>query len=369
MKITLTNIPFAQTPANNQVVHLSWKKQDEPPSSYRTLPDATVNTSGVIISPSPYVFTTEGTINVNIDVKATNDCDSNYTIIKLFPGLAVCCPPGYTLAPDGTYCYQINVVAATPPSDSENAISVSGPNNFYYGIFGSLIFDPGYNINGTGTFTQIPYTNPFWVNGAGYPTYPSVSNTQGPLNRSGVWSPTVLAPQKVGFSVCVNLTESGRYYVGLACDDFGQIIIDGTTIVLQDRDALKTYLQANGYLYPVGLDPNQVTFNFWFIYPVDLPAGTHIIEVIGNNTTGTVAGSATLGCEVYKLTPSQIAAATSYPSMGSGLIFSSKDFVGQPIQIGSGGIGYTCPNGYSLVLCDGAPYCRQVLTTATITCP
>lgn len=368
MKITLTNIPLGETPAGNQTIHLFWKKQGEVDADYRTLPDAIVSPSGVILSPDPYEFDTEGTINVNIDVKAVNSCFSGYTFIKLFNGLDICCPPGYTLSDDTTYCYQINIVEATPPSDSENAVSVSGPNNFYYGIFGSLIFNPGYNINGTGTFTQISYANPFWVNGAGYPSFPSVSNTAGPLNRAGVWSPTILNPQKVGFSVCIDIVEAGVYYIGVACDDFGQINIDGVTIVSQDRTALKAYLQANGYLYPMGLDPNQVTFNFWYIYPINLTAGSHIVEIIGNNNTGTVPGSATLGCEIYKLTSSEIQAATSYVDMGDGLIFSSKDFVGQPIQIGTGGIGYTCPDGYSLVLCDGDPYCRELLTTSIIPC-
>ncbi len=309
--------------------------------------------------------------NTYYDVRLTTNgisCGPRSITFQIFKAQGLCCPPGYTLSDDGTYCFQTNTTAATPPSGSENAVSVSGPNNYYYGIFGSLIFDPGYNINGTGTFTQISYSNAFWVNGSGYPSYPSASNTAGPLNRAGIWSPTVLNPQTVGFSICVNLPSNGRYYIGMACDDYGQINVDGTTIVLQDKNALKIYLQANGYPYPFGLDPNQVTFNFWYIYPIDLTAGSHTIEIIGNNTSGTVAGAADLGCEVYKLTSAQIQAATSYASMGSGLVFSSKDFVGQPIQIGSGGVGYTCPSGYSLILCDGPAYCTQTLTTPTIAC-
>lgn len=309
--------------------------------------------------------------NVSYDVRLTNfgaRCTPRATTFEIFAAVNNCCPVGYTLSPDGTFCQQVNTTAATPPSGSENAVAVSGPNNFYYGIFGSLIFDPGYNVNGTGTFTQIPYTNGFWVNGTGYPTYPSASNTQGPLNRAGLWSPTVLNPQQVGFSICISAPSTGVYYVGMACDDFGQIIIDGTTIVSQDRTALKTYIQANGYPYPVGLDPNQITFNFWYIYPITLTQGNHTVEIIGNNTSGTVPGAADLGCEIYNLTSSQIQSATSYADMGSGLIFSSKDFVGQPIQIGSGGIGYTCPPGYSLVLCSGPAFCTQTLTTPIIPC-
>lgn len=297
-------------------------------------------------------------------LKAVNElCGFEYTQeVVLYPY----CPNGYTLAEDASSCIIMDEVAATPPSGSENAVAVSGPNNFSYGIFGTLIFDPGYNINGTGSFTQIPYSNSFWVNGPGYPSFPSVSNTAGPLNRAGVWSPTVAAPQTVGFSVCVTIVTPGIYYVGLGCDDFGQISVDGTTILSQDRAALKTYIQANGYTYPVGLDPNQITFNFWYAYPVSLTAGTHVIEIIGNNTAGVIAESASIGCEVYNLTATEMAAATSYAAMGAGLVFSSKDFIGMPIQLGSGGIGYTCPSGYSLKYCDSPPSCVRILTTPVL---
>lgn len=358
----------------SSIANISWTFV---PGSLSTLIEYKESTSSVWLTPtSPNNPTTTNSYplviqdNTLYDVRLTTNgirCSPKSTTFQIIKPLG-CCPVGYTISPDGTYCYQTNTTAATPPSGSENAVAVSGPNNYYYGIFGSLIFDPGYNIDGTGTFTQISYSNPFWVNGSGYPSYPSGSNTQGPLNRAGIWSTTVLAPQKVGFSVCVNLPQDGVYYIGMACDDFGQINVDGTTIVLQNKNNLKTYLQANGYPYPGGLDPNQVTFNFWFIYPVNLLAGTRTIEIIGNNTTGTVTGAADLGCEIYNLTSSQIQAATSYGAMGAGLIFSSKDFVGQPIQIGSGGIGYTCPPNYSLVLCDGPAYCTQTLVTGTIPC-
>lgn len=298
-------------------------------------------------------------------LKAVNDlCDFVYTQdFMIFPH----CPPGFILSEDFSSCFATEETSATPPTNSENAVAVAGfPNNNYYGIFGALIFDPGYNVNGTGTFTQIPYANPFWVNGLGYPHFPSASNTQGPLNRAGVWSTTIAVPQQIGFSVCIEAPEDGTYYVALGCDDIGQVNVDGATIVLQDRAALETYIQAHGYSYPGGLDPAQVTFNFWYIYPIFLTKGSHVVELIGNNTSGTIPGGASIGCEIYLLTPSEIAAATSYADMGVGLIFSSKDYIGRPIQLGTGGIGYTCPSGYSLKYCDSPIVCVKTITTPVL---
>lgn len=365
LNLTIKKLHFPNNaPILNQiVVDLFIKGYYSPDTSYSLIEgNVTVDVDGTILaSPLPSTLIDP---SQRYTLKAVNDeCDFSYIQDVI---LTPYCPPNYTLSDDSSSCFIISEVPATPPTSSENAVAVSGPNNFYYGIFGSLIFDPGYNINGTGTFTQIPYSNSFWVNGPGYPSYPSASNTSGPLNRSGVWSTTVAAPQQIGFSVCINVPTDGIYYVGMGCDDIGQINVDGTTILLQDRNALKTYIQSHGYPYPIGLDQNQVTFNFWYIYPVFLTAGMRVLEIIGNNTSGVLPGGASIGCEVYNMTDSDIMSVTSYGAMGAGLVFSSKDFVGHPIQVGSGGIGYSCPAGYSLKFCDSPPSCVKILTTPVL---
>lgn len=365
LTLVITTLRFTNNNVidNPIVAGLYIKGYYQPDSSYVLIEDnVNIDVDGTVLAsplPSTSIDPTQKYV-----LKAVNKlCGFEYIQpVIIYPY----CPVGYTISDDSSYCYISSEVPATPPVNSENAELVSGPNNYFYGIFGSVIFDPGYSVNGTGSFTQIPYTNTFWVNGAGYPTHPSVSNTDGPLNRSGVWSHTVSNPQKVGFSVCLNLLSDVVYYVGLGCDDIGQINVDGNTVVSQDRTALKAYMQAHGYSYPVGLDPNQVTFNFWYIYPISLSAGTHVIEIIGNNTSGTVAGAASIGCEVYNLTAAAITAATSYGAMGAGLVFSSKDYVGMPIQVGTGGIGYTCPAGYSLKYCDSPPSCVSMITTPVL---
>lgn len=299
------------------------------------------------------------------DIRLTTNgisCGPRSTTIQyIVPVTAQCCPPTYTMSLDGTYCYKVNTTTATPPSGAENASAVS---NTHYSVFGTVIMDPGYGVNGVGSFTQIPYSNPFWVNGPGYPTSTGTTSA-GPQNRSGVWSSTLAVPQDVGFTVCINITEEGVYYMGIGCDDYAIIRLDGTTVIQQDLVALQTYFVAHGY--PLS-DAPSMGLHFWYIYPITLTAGNHILELVGHNSIGTAPGSASIGCEIYKLTPTQIAAATSYVDLGAGLLFSSKNYVGQPIQIGSGGVGYTCPPTYSLVLCDGPAYCSQTITTPTIDC-
>lgn len=266
------------------------------------------------------------------------------------------CPVNYELSEDGTYCQLVEETLATPPTDTEIAVAITSNGT---NVFGSLIFDPGYNVDGVGTFTQISYANSWWVNGAGYPTIVG-NTTDGPMNRGGIWSSSVFVGQQLGFSVCLDIPVDGTYYIGLSCDDKALIRIDGNTIVDQNRAALGAYLRANGY--PSVLD-SQVCIRFFCIYPVFLLAGLRVVEMIGLNAVGTSPGNAVMACEVYDLTSSAIQAATSYGSMGAGLLFSSKDKIGQAIEVGTDGIGYTCQTGYSLVTCSSPYVCRKVLTT------
>jgi hypothetical protein len=254
------------------------------------------------------------------------------------------CPPGYALASDDSFCYVTLEIAATPPGASENTVPET---NVAYTDHASFIYDPGYNVDGTGTSTIINPANTWWWN--------SIPNTSaGPLNRSGLWATTTLSSQTVGFSVCINVAVDSTMYVGMGVDNFGSIVLDGTTIVNQDVAALQAQYDL---IYP-GIGP-AVTFKIWHIYPVFFAAGSHALEIIGNNDSGIAA----MGCEVYNLTASQIAAATSYADMGAGLVFSSKDFIGMPVQLGSDDIGYSCPAGYSLKYCDSPVVCVRTITT------
>ena len=291
--------------------------------------------------------------NVTYDVRLTTygtRCSPKSTTLQIINPGADCCPATYTLSVDGTYCYKYIDVAATAPTGSENAFASPSTE---YGPYGTVIYAPGYNIGGYGPFTLINTSNSFWINNP-------INTVNGPNNRTALWSSTTLSNQDIGFSICVTLPTSGTYYVGCMADNYIKIRLDGVPIMTMDPVAMANYFEANGY---PGVS-TLVTFRFWHVYPVAMTAGNHIIEMVGHNDSS-IAG---MGAEVYNATSTEIQAATSYASLGSKLIFSTKDYVGQPIQIGTGGIGYTCPSGYALVLCDGPAYCRQTLTTPTISC-
>lgn len=281
------------------------------------------------------------------DVRLTTNgisCGPRSTTFQIVAGSGECCPPGYTLSLDSSYCYQINTTAATPPTSPENAVKV-GVNTF--AMCGTLVYDPGYIINGNGTYVQINTSVAFWKNSPSICT--AGNTTNGPFNRNSIWSPTTAPGQIVGFSFCIDIPETKVYYIGMGFDNLGTIRLNGQTLL------------------QTGNTTSEDPLLHWKIYPVTIPAGSNVLEVIGQNTMDPLPNPAAIGVEIYDNTAAEIIASTGYG--GLTIIFRSLDYVGQPIQIGNEGIGYTCPAGYSLVLCDGPAYCTQTLTTPTIICP
>lgn len=250
------------------------------------------------------------------------------------------CEPGYVLSPDGTYCYKEDVVSATSPINPQVTIEKNG---ISYGTCGTYIYSPGFNLDGTGTSTKIPVTNSFWYNGLG--NCSDGDTVSGPINRAGLWTTVATENQDIGYSKCITVPETKVYYVGIACDNYGIIRLDATTIVSQNEAALNTKYSAVG-----------ACFKVFHIYPVLIPKGNRILEGIGHNT----AGPAALAVEIYDNTAAEIMAATSYANLN--VIFSTKDFIGEEVQIGSGGVGWGCPSSdYSLSFCDDPVVCKRLI--------
>lgn len=307
-----------------------------------------VDVDGTILdSPLPTI-TVDPTLKYVI--RATNElCDFQYEqsiIINPY------CPVGYEFSDDETYCFLEETTEATPPTSSENTVAKT---NTDYSVCGSYIFDPGFNVNGTGSASQITLSNSFWRNGAGLCVVPQFTN-QGPLNRCALWSTTEAPNQQVGFSVCVTVAETKTYYMGVGCDNFAIIRLDGATILSQDASAMDAQF---------GTPTQTAPLRVWCIYPIIITAGTpHVIELIGQNFPDPIPNPAGLGAEIYDNTPAEIIAATSYGDLD--LVFSTKDYAGQPVQIGTGGIGYTCPAGFSLRFCSSPIDCVRILTTPVL---
>lgn len=250
------------------------------------------------------------------------------------------CPDGYTNTGEG--CYIIETVAAIPPTDPEIIVAERLSD---YGWRGTIIYN-NYNSSGVGTVNRF-LTSSWWKN-------TNTLVTEGPLNRTGTWAETTLSNQEFGYSRSIDIPSAKTYYVGVGCDNYATIKINGSEILSQDIAAINTSLRDQGIISSSQGD--KITWQLWMIYPVYLNAGENVIEVIGNN----ISGGASLGLEIYDATATELEAVTSYSDLGNDLIFSTKDVIGEPVQLGTGGTGYSCPDGYSLVQENGETYCARI---------
>jgi len=209
-------------------------------------------------------------------------------------------------------------------------------------VVGSEMVDQA-NSNLTKDYTL---QNDVWGEGAN-----PVSLADGRLNLAGIWGfsdyPTntlALENTELGFTTCVKVSKEKVYYIGLAADNTIRAKLNGTVII----DSV-----------------NATTYNFsrWHVFPITLPVGTHFIELLGANITG--AGK--FAAEIYDATIDELLNVPDVATLESYLLFSTKDQVGEVFHTGTGS-GFICEEGFQLSVCNGAPTCVQVDTSAKTQC-
>lgn len=177
------------------------------------------------------------------------------------------------------------------------------------------------------------------------------------------------------FTVCLTLSETKVYHIGFAADN--QCSVD---IQLNETGP---FVKLVDQAYSLG-------WAYWFVLPVKLPAGTHILKLKGVNA----AQVGSIGLEIYDFNKANSASVnpiekfkqlfvyapgttTISPSSHTGdtalllepnIIFSTKDMrfkeVPKVNDINPAtGAPYvpTCPNGTAVSYCNGAPSCLTIV--------
>jgi hypothetical protein len=185
-----------------------------------------------------------------------------------------------------------------------------------YSATGSLIYSEGFQQNGVGTVTQIPLSNGFWNN-------PIPNTTAGAMNRNAVWNnASIPLVEYIGTSISVFMEQPGTVYIGVGFDNVGKFWVNGQLILNMDVNAMKTSIVAQ-YPYYSFVNPDEIPFYFWHIFPISLPAGYSSILVQNDNT----GAQGAIAVEIYNNTAAQIAAATSYADLN--ILYRSANIVGQ----------------------------------------
>jgi hypothetical protein len=265
------------------------------------------------------------------------------------------CPTGFSATPANDSCQKITTSAAT--NNGTGSPIGAGSINTSYGSYGAYFYPSIQDINtsalpvyyefggllkdtsgGTINALNINNTATFWGN-------PLSNTSDGRLNKIGLTSPTT---EYVGFSKCIDITEAGIYYVGIAGDNYCRVKINSTL-----------YINFSGG----GTSENWKT---WSVFPFYFNSGINIIEMEGKN-----AGSfSAFGAEVYKpIDYVTLTGATSTASTQANVIFTTAEYVGQNWQIGTT-VGYSCTGGYTPDFCDPLnPVCTKIETTGITTSP
>ena len=228
------------------------------------------------------------------------------------------CPDGWTSKADE--CYRVGTMPTEQPPPF-TPLTLIGKSYLRYSVFGTRIYDPGYAIDGSGSFT-VNNTNLFWKNNNG---------SDGPMNRCALWSETYYAFQEIGFAVCVNVPAEKTYLIGFGVDNYVRLRLDGEPIMLMPEQE------------------NAITFNYWYVYPITIRKGLHILEVLAYNEQIIAA----FGAEIYDCTPDELMTIDNETDLNDVLVFSTKNLIGSKTNLGTD--GYPVKIGHALATCFGEP--------------
>jgi hypothetical protein len=275
----------------------------------------------------------EGTLTV------LSDDPDEAEAVAVQAGIASCeCPEGWQPSLDGLSCEHTVEEPATFVGEKKEICPIAG--NWVYGRFGAKYPD-GFNAR-----------DPYWGQDDGF--------LNGRLNAIGVWecldggttAGHVPIDEWVGFQVCMTNEEDGAYLIGMGADNQFRMVVDGVTL-LEKTVPGKTS-----------------TFNYWWMQPIELEAGEHIVELWGLNE-GSIAA---FGAEISgPFDPALLTDGASMDALphASKIVWNTAATVGESFEIGDG-VGWHCPHeGMVLDFCEEEPTCShvEVLTCEELASP
>jgi hypothetical protein len=276
-------------------------------------------------------------------------CPPQSTIVTVIvPATDKCCPEGYTLAPDESYCYKVEEMAPTILiSDICLAPSILEDN---YSAYGTRIYDPGFSVN------LQTYTLDSEITTAGYWKDDTVVGApHGPMNREGVWTDAdcngtkdaLTAGSILQLSYLIDAPVDKIVYVGIAGDNTFRMDLQNTD---GDNVILNVGTLGGGAGNVDGIAVNN--FRWWHIVPIQLRSGPNQInfQAIGD---GSVNDS--FAAVIYDNTVGELLGATQDADLD--ILFQTSAFRGGHVDIAS------CPAGWQLDTSGGQGnyVCRRTL--------
>ncbi len=323
-----------------------------------------------------YSSTTTGYFTESTGIGYNDWCPDGYThdelgdygkpngskCFKVVTNTTPTCPAGYTLVGSGAnqICEKITTVPVIDNMD------LSDPNNpvpkpgFVFEPITKGNSNAGYGANG-GLFMDIDPSNsyPFVYSGGTVPQpFTSSSNNlwkerlhssnDTGTNNVGIWGnyPNENVDDRIwlGFNHCIEIAESKTYVIGMAADNLCKLSVDGQLIIE----------------FTAGNETRN--FKHWWLFPVTLDAGKHIISMEGYDN----AQVASFGAEIYDMDMATLKTYTTEAELVPTIIFSTKpkqnssppsyfDISNNPSHL-----RYACPSGFLLSECSNVLECVKI---------
>jgi hypothetical protein len=145
-----------------------------------------------------------------------------------------------------------------------------------------------------------------------------------------------------GFTHCVTINSTKTYYVVVSSNNSYRFFMNGNLVVE----------------FNVG-DGDEPTLNTVSIFPITLPAGTHVFGVDMLNYTG----DGGYGFDIYDCTLAQLQGLTTTGELDLYSVFSAYSRIGTFFDVSTApNDGYSCPEGYIYSNCNGEPQCIKITT-------
>jgi hypothetical protein len=243
------------------------------------------------------------------------------------------CPEGFDVTPDGLECIQVLTEATLQPTTTYQVCA--GNQLEEYSVYGAIYPDGGAE------------TSSYWGE-------PSQTVADGKLNNTGIWTCEPLigntqAPvgEWIGFSVCLDIEQSGDYLVGMGADNSIRFFLNNATSAIFQK-----------------LGDYNVNFRNWWVNPIHLNSGLNIVMLEGFNW----GKWASFGAEISGpfpagslMTDGDMMAA----DYAGNIVFSTADQIGGNFTTGENS-GLSCPAGYILNTCGAEPVCVRIERTNCI---
>lgn len=349
---------------------------------------------------------------VNIDGVTYQLLNTTNCIISYFDGTNWCpitcpcqCPVGYIFNPATNACEQTTIEPATPSGGTTVPIVAGGVSPAYGSSSSRLYEDIStkiFPLNGWSDSSLCPVGTPGCT--VGYQVYESAgigtvlnidglsvlgnnvftnspsTVTGGRLNNVGIWATGYPVDEWLPVEFCINLPASKTYIFAIAGDNQIRASITSTTFMggVTNFNLVNLWASFNPSGTPTDVAVTR-TFTIWHMFPITLPAGSHILQLQGMDF-GTPAA---FGAEIYDIpvgnpgdvwpadqTMQAFLASTTVTlaDLAPFLAFTTEQLIQTPpLLVADFGetITWTCPDGSPVDFCNGAPQC---IVTDSIPC-